>query len=129
MFRSKATAYGILAVAEIAGQTEGVALMTAEIAQAYDLPKAYLGRVLNHLTKASILRSDLGPYGGYRLNRPTAKITLLEIFEAARGPVGDGDVRHIPGPLRNKVKAALDPVIDQIRKRLGSVTLAALLKR
>ncbi len=55
MFRSKATAYGILAAAEIARQTKGdgkSALMTAEIAEAYDLPKAYVGTILSQLTKA-----------------------------------------------------------------------------
>ena len=105
MFRSKATAYGILAVAEIAGQTEGVALMTAEIAEAYDLPKAYVGTILSQLTKAGVLRSATGFQGGYQLPRPANKITLLEIFEAAQGPVKFGDLRGIPGPLRAKVKA------------------------
>ena len=128
MFRSKATAYAILAAAQIARQTKGSALMTAVIAEAYDLPKAYAGQILSRLTKAGMLRSHRGPHGGYRLTRPANKITLLDIFEAAQGPVRFGDVRGIPGPLRGKVKAALDPVTDQIRKLLGSVTLEALLK-
>ena len=91
MFRSKALSYAVLSAAEVANQSDGKpgsGLQAAKVAQTYELPTAYAAKVMSHLAKAQVLRSDRGPRGGFQLARAANKITLLEIYEAVHGPLG-----------------------------------------
>jgi Rrf2 family protein len=49
------------------------------------VPKEYLSKALQALSQARIVASTLGPSGGYRLARPPAAITFLDIVEAVEG--------------------------------------------
>ena len=127
MFRTKALGYAILTASEVARRDGSVRL--GDIAQAYDLPQAYVGKIMGQLAKARILQSDRGPSGGYMLARPANKITLLEIFEAVNGQLGDGTVHGLSGPLGKAVQVAVGNAIDGIRRVLGGTTLASLVKK
>src|SRR6185437_4479232 len=70
----------------LAALPEGAALGPAELAAFFDVPKAYLAKQLQALSKAGILSATRGPSGGYRLARPTDKITLRDIVLAVEGP-------------------------------------------
>ena len=132
MFRSKATAYAILAAAEVAGRSKGqnrAEVQSAAIAEAHDLPVAYASKVMGQLAKARVLRSVRGPRGGFTLARPANQITLLEIFEAVQGKLGEGDAPELPAAIGRRVNAALNGVAEVIRQRLGAVTLASLTKK
>jgi len=65
------------------GQDEVVS--TARLAAKFNLPAAYLNKSLQALARAGILASSAGPKGGFRLARPPAKITLLEVVDAIEG--------------------------------------------
>jgi Rrf2 family protein len=52
-----------------------------------DLPLAYTPQILNLLLKAGIAEAKAGQQGGYRLRRPPDDVTLLDIVEAAEGPI------------------------------------------
>lgn len=51
----------------------------------HGVPKEYLSKALQELTKAGLLEGRLGPRGGYRLARSPDRITLLDIVEAVEG--------------------------------------------
>lgn len=136
MFRSKATSYAILAIAEIAKRQQaagGPGVQASEVAELYDLPTAYAAKVMSQLAKAQVLRSDRGPRGGFQLARPPEKISLLEMYEAVHGVLdGGGDMRvqgNIPESIRKNVSSAFNKVTSQMRSRMTSVTLADVLKR
>jgi Rrf2 family protein len=98
------------------------------IARACGLPEDYLLKVLRPLVSAQLLRSLKGPRGGYRLARPAARITLLEIVEAVGGPLrGEAPVW---GPDQGGLDARLQEVCDEVaglvRRRLGRVRLSDL---
>jgi Rrf2 family protein len=61
------------------------ALPAARLAEFHDVPPAYLAKALQALTTAGITESRPGPRGGYRLARPPAEITLLEVVLAVDG--------------------------------------------
>lgn len=48
---------------------------------------SYTSKVLSSLVKAGLLESHRGAHGGVRLARAPREITLLEIVEAAQGPL------------------------------------------
>jgi Rrf2 family protein len=61
------------------------ALPTARLAEYHGVPAAYLAKHLQALSRAGILDATQGPRGGYRLSRPAADITVLEVVEAIEG--------------------------------------------
>lgn len=61
------------------------ALPAAKLAELHDVPPAYLAKHLQAATAAGITESVPGPRGGYRLAKPPADISLLEIVLAVDG--------------------------------------------
>ncbi len=128
MFQTKANSYAFLSLLEIAERGKG-SVQASEISSKYDLPTAYAAKVMGQLAKARIFQSDRGPQGGFRLARAPKDITALEVFEAMNGPLASGSI--LPeGATRNHqrgVTQLFDQVIEDMRKRLQSVSLADLM--
>lgn len=70
----------------LAAVPEGRGVAGAKLAEFHDLPPAYLAKHLQALSRAGIVTADRGVKGGYRLARPAAEITLLDIVLAIEGP-------------------------------------------
>jgi Rrf2 family protein len=64
---------------------DGRTLPAARLAEFHGVPPAYLAKHPQALSRAGIVESVPGPRGGYRLARPTADITVLEVVEAVDG--------------------------------------------
>ncbi|MGW5049681.1 RrF2 family transcriptional regulator [Actinokineospora sp. NPDC004072] len=64
----------------------GDAVPAARLAAAFNLPAAYLNKQLQALTRAGILTSTSGPRGGFRLAKPAASISVLDVVVAIEGP-------------------------------------------
>ncbi|MET9342995.1 RrF2 family transcriptional regulator [Nonomuraea sp. NPDC003804] len=73
----------------------GASASTTQLAQYYDLPAPYLAKQLKALVKAGLLSATTGPRGGFRLGRPAADITLLQIVEAVDGNSSPYECREI----------------------------------
>jgi DNA-binding IscR family transcriptional regulator len=98
----------------------GTFLSSGELAKILDQHPTYTRNLLAGLTREGVLQGR--KRRGYRLARPANKITLLQIIEAASGPIDNGC------QLKNKVLAAvLVSVAAGERKAMSSVTLADLL--
>lgn len=61
------------------------ALPAAKLAELHDVAPAYLAKHLQAVAAAGIVESVPGPRGGYRLARPPAEVTLLEVVLAVDG--------------------------------------------
>jgi Rrf2 family protein len=61
------------------------ALPAARLAEYHGVPAPYLAKHLQALARAEILEASAGPRGGYRLARPAAAITVLDVVEAIEG--------------------------------------------
>jgi Rrf2 family protein len=109
-----------------------------QLAEYYDLPLPYLAKQLQALVKAGVLLATTGPRGGFRLGRPAAEITLLQIVEAVDGTASPYECREI----RQRGRGALPPedcrdtcvlarrmadAHDAWRQSLAAVTLADIL--
>lgn len=80
MIFSKATGYGIRALAYLAKHPESGLCGLQEIAEHEHIPPVYLRKVLGELRRHRLLRSVKGIHGGYELARPPQTITLWEVF-------------------------------------------------
>lgn len=63
----------------------GTAMPAGRLAEFHGVPAAYLAKHLQALARAGIVESTQGPRGGYRLSRPPAQITLLDVVTAVEG--------------------------------------------
>jgi Rrf2 family protein len=109
----------------------------AQLADYYALPPAYLAKQLQALVRAGVLSGTTGPRGGFRLARPAAEITLLQIVEAVDGASTPYECREIrqqgrgalpPEDCRRTciLAAKMEQAHDAWRGSLGSVTLAEI---
>ena len=66
-------------------QTDGSPVPRRRLAEFFDLPEPYLAKLLKALVAAEVLGSVPGVNGGYRLARPAAQITVLEVVRGVNG--------------------------------------------
>lgn len=83
----------------------GATAPAAQLALYFDLPPASLAKQLQALVRAGVLAATTGPRGGFRLARPAAEITLLQIVEAVDGGSAPYECREI----RQQGRGALAP--------------------
>jgi Rrf2 family protein len=58
-----------------------------EISQNQHIPLNYLAKIMRKLVNKGIVRSMVGPDGGYVLRKSPREITLREVYEAIEGEV------------------------------------------
>lgn len=99
LFSTKAE-YGVRLMVELgrrAGPTEpadSVPVSLASVAEAETLPLSYLEHLVARLREAGLVGSVRGAHGGYRLAKPAAEITMLDVVEALEGPITPMDCFH-----------------------------------
>lgn len=72
--------YALRAVVYLAGCSDGTPVRAAELADAAEVPPNYMGKILNQLVRAGILRSARGKKGGFEVAVPAEKISLYEVI-------------------------------------------------
>jgi Rrf2 family protein len=106
-------------------------LATPELAERMNIPVTFLPQIMPGLVRARIVERRLGRHGGYRLARPAASISLLEVIEAA-DPAPDrrptcilrGDGCNPDAPCR--VHPAVAGASDAMRVALAGADFASL---
>jgi len=83
---SRKSDYALVALAELA-ERDGERCSAALIARETDAPESLMRNVLKDLTRAGLLLSERGPFGGYTLAREPGRIRVLEVLEAVDGPI------------------------------------------
>ena len=66
---------------------DGGPLKREQIAQAQEIPTAFLHNILIELRPAEIVGAQRGRDGGFRLARPAEEITVADIVRAVSGPL------------------------------------------
>ncbi len=120
--------YAIRAVLTLARADEDEVVPARSIAKEMDIPVRFLPQVLGDLSRAGIVEARLGRAGGYRLSRPAADVSLLDVIEAA-----EGDARRQTCVVSGKPCDGSDPcdvhdmffeAQEAILRRLDSVSIA-----
>jgi Rrf2 family protein len=79
--------YAIRAMIHLASIPPGTVVPFREIGKQMEVPEDFLAKILKTLVDHGVVRSTRGPHGGYKLARPAESISVLEVIEAAEGPV------------------------------------------
>ncbi len=126
---SRRADYAVLAAIELAQAQTGVLITLRELAARQEIPEKYLEQVLRALRTAGLVTATRGSQGGYQLTRPPKEISVLDLYEAAEGPVEVEALEHQsrPGPM--VVYDLWESTAAVLRAHLTSLTLADLVKR
>lgn len=85
MHVSKTLDYAVRSLSYLGSQGEGKVCYMKQISESENIPINYLAKVMRVLVRDGIVRSIVGPEGGYLLTRKPQEITLMEIYEAVMG--------------------------------------------
>jgi Rrf2 family transcriptional regulator, iron-sulfur cluster assembly transcription factor len=77
--------YAVRAVLALARMPAGRLLSVRRIAEEMSIPVRFLPQVMGDLAAAGLVEATTGRAGGYRLARPAADISLLDVVEAVEG--------------------------------------------
>lgn len=128
MKMSRTIAYAVQAVLQLAAIESTSPVSCNHLAREGQMPERFLLQVLRSLVRGGVLKSVRGAEGGYRLARPPAEITLLDIFEAMDSPL----IPSVP-PLEGLTDETRQALLDvltrscgQARSAFAGLTIAAL---
>ena len=82
---SRGCEYALAAIRQLAAVQDGVAMQAEQIAEAAGIPRKFTANILTLLVKSNLLHAHRGSGRGYRLARPAAQISVLEVVEAYEG--------------------------------------------
>ena len=100
--------YAVRAALELA-IAGGGPLKREQIAQAQQIPIAFLQNILMEMRHAELVEAKRGREGGIRLARPAAEITIADIVRAVSGPLATVRGTRPPAVEYN---AAAEPLRD-----------------
>jgi len=123
--------YAVLAMLELAKRQASLKpVALREIVDTEQIPMPFLVQILQQLRSAGIVTSLRGSSGGYRLLRPAAEISLLEIVEAVcPGLIASELVVEVDSVAGSVVRDVWKQLAVQQRELLQQLTLTDLLER
>lgn len=83
---TRLTDYATVVLTVLAARPDAV-LSASELAERAGLEVPTVSKLLKPLAQAGLVEGFRGAHGGYRLARPAASISLVEIVEAMEGPL------------------------------------------
>lgn len=123
MLLSQTGKYAIRAALYLAQRDRDEPVPVGEIAEALDVPRNYLSKILHQLARDGVLRSERGPRGGFRLASEAGELSLARILEPVeplsdrrcllgRSECTDTD----PCPLHERWKALAGGIEELLRR-------------
>ena len=124
--------YAVVLLSHIARDGDAEVHRARDLAEAVRLPLPTVNKILKQLTRKNVLGSQRGVNGGYRLARPAAEISVLDILTATEGPLGitectvDRDAANCEHEGSCPVDGAWHRIDRAIRDTLRNITLAEM---
>lgn len=101
-----------------------------EVSAEMGVPRTYVSQILGDLVRAEVAVSSAGVHGGYRLARPPAAVSLLEVVEAGEGSLVPKSCALGEGPSRWEELCPLHDAWGRasraLRAELAATSLAEL---
>lgn len=125
------TDYAIRALQCIVANKKKI-VTVSELFEKLDMPRVFLRKILQILNKKGILKSCKGKGGGFLLNVPPKRISVLALMKIFQGRfyickhLFKG--RNCPEVKRCYLKIRLDILEKKIAKELSSITIAKMIR-
>ncbi|HEX5131344.1 MAG TPA: Rrf2 family transcriptional regulator [Candidatus Krumholzibacteria bacterium] len=119
--------YALYAMLDLVRSDDAALVSVASIARRHHIPETALAKVFQRLVHSGVVVGLRGARGGYRLARPAAEITVLDVVNVfePRTPTEDAGVTAAEGE-DDSLSDFFDAVNGQVLSAFGSVTLERL---
>lgn len=127
--------YAVMALADLASQSNGAPVTLAGISERQGISQDYLEQLFAKLRKAGLVEGVRGPGGGYSLARPADDVWIADIISAVDEPIHvtrcqDGDaVTGCVGGEKCSTHELWAALGRQIYGFLASITLDDVIER
>ncbi len=115
---TRETDYAVRCVLYLSRKGSGIT-MVDEIAQEMSIPRSFLSKILQKLSKASLIKSYRGIKGGFELARSPELISLLDIVETIQGPVALNRCAVDPAACGFSTTCTVHPVWVELRSHVA----------
>ncbi len=88
---SESVKHSIQAMIHLA-ENDGKLIMVNHIAENCEIPKHYLAKLVQTLSKHHLIKSVQGRNGGIQLNKPPSEIKIIDIIHAIEGPPPENEM-------------------------------------
>ena len=126
------TDYAIRALCCIAEQKQKI-ISTDRFVKSLEIPRPFLRKILQILTKEGLLNSSKGKDGGFSLAVSPKKITLIEVMKIFQGSIRLSEHKFKKSDCPNINDCLLKKKIDEIEKgviaKLKAITISSILKK
>jgi len=106
-------------------------ISTRAAASEEGVPYQLACKLMQKLQKSELIRSCMGPKGGFRLEREPSKISLCEVVETIQGPISINRCLLVAGACERQrnctARTKLAELQQYVRDYLGGITLEELL--
>ena len=129
---TRAGEYAIRCVLYLSMQDKGAVASRNEIAEAMDIPRDFLTKIAQQLSRSDIIEIIQGPKGGFRLHVPSEELNLLDVIETMMGEIFFNECALRPQSCSNTWNCVVHTVWvkarTQLRKTLRQATFAHLIE-
>ena len=87
MIHSPTCQHALRALIYLAHKNSPRPVLVREVADAAEVPRQSLAKILHGLRNKGLVKSTKGPGGGYQLARPGEEMMVIEVIEAMDGPI------------------------------------------
>jgi Rrf2 family transcriptional regulator, cysteine metabolism repressor len=108
MMFSTRSEYGVRVMIQLGRRHGDGPVSLAEVAEAEQLPLAYLEQLIARLRKAELVTSTRGAHGGYELAREPEAITMAQVVQALEGTLAPMQCLSDPATSRVLCNHELD---------------------
>lgn len=132
MFITREADYAVRCVLFLSQET-GRVVSAKEIAESMTIPKSFLAKILQRLTRGGIVLSTKGIAGGFELAKDSTKVSILEVIEAIQGSAALNICAVDEGNCDLSNTCPVHPVWAELRvdieNKLRKESFAALVQR
>lgn len=124
------TDYAVRAICYMAKRAEGVISVT-ELVKALKIPRPFLRKILQLLSREGIVRSYKGVGGGFALGISAKKIYLIDLIRIFQGPLKVNECifkrRICPNVRVCPLKKKIDAIGQHVESELKAITIGSLI--
>jgi Rrf2 family protein len=92
--------------------------MVEEIAREMNIPRSFLAKILQKLTKAGYVKSFRGVKGGFQIAKTPRHISLLDVIEVVQGPTAINQCAVDKKSCKFSSYCTVHPVWIELRRKV-----------
>ncbi|MHC5061452.1 MAG: RrF2 family transcriptional regulator [Planctomycetota bacterium] len=114
------TDYAFRALINLARRYGRDVVSTKVLAEEEDISYQFACKILQKLQGATLVKSTMGPKGGYYLSKPPSKVSLLEVIEAVQGPISMNKCLLAEDTCNRKPKCGVSEKLAELQEYVVS---------